>query len=134
MIVTDTGCNNILVVGDYATSVSRRVAAATDALTIVGRSAQHGINPLLQGRIILPNLSPGGGGQRRRDQVIRTRTLIAWRKRIYLGLQSGHIDMPSRRNNLLASEGCARAGHDLPAVEGSMPARTPLATFFVRSM
>ena len=67
MIVTDTGCNNILVVGDYATSVSRRVAAATDALTIVGRSAQHGINPLLQGRIILPNLPPGGGGQRRRD-------------------------------------------------------------------
>jgi len=61
MIVADTGCNNILVVEDYATSVRRRVGTATDAHTKVVGSAQHGINALLQGRIILPNLPPDGG-------------------------------------------------------------------------
>ena len=64
MVVTDTGCNNILVVEDYATSVRRRVGTSTDALTNRGGSAQHGIDTLLQGRIILPNLPPDGGSQR----------------------------------------------------------------------
>jgi hypothetical protein len=63
MIVTDTGCNNILVEGDYATSVDRRVGTAIDALTKVGSSAQHGINALMQSRIILPDLLPDGGSQ-----------------------------------------------------------------------
>jgi hypothetical protein len=63
MIVTDTGCNDILVEGDYATSV--RVGTATDAPTNLGSSAQHGINALLQGRIILPDLLPDRGSQRR---------------------------------------------------------------------
>jgi hypothetical protein len=63
MIVTDTGCNNILVQSDYATSVSRGVGIATDALTNVGGGAQHGINALDQGRIILPDLLPDGGSQ-----------------------------------------------------------------------
>jgi hypothetical protein len=65
MVVTDTGCNNILVEGDYATSVSRRVGTTSDALTNVGSSVQHGINALKQGRIILPDLLPDGGSQRR---------------------------------------------------------------------
>lgn len=65
MIVTDTGCNDILVEGDYVTSVSRCVRTATDALTKVGSSLQHGINALMQSRIILPDLLPDGGSQRR---------------------------------------------------------------------
>ena len=65
MVVTDTGRNNILVEGDYATSVSRRVGTATDALTKVGSSVQHRIDALKQGRIIPPDFLPDGGGQRR---------------------------------------------------------------------
>ena len=73
MIVTDTGCKNILVVGNFATTVSRRVSAATETLTSVWphrvrvRRSQHRINAPFKRRVILQSVLPKGGRLRRGD-------------------------------------------------------------------
>ena len=77
MIITDTGCNNILVEGNYVGLSVRRVEGRLEAIIggltsvrphrIGVHCSQHGINALFQRRIVLQSVLPEGGSLRRRD-------------------------------------------------------------------